>query len=672
MTSFKPLAATGTVALFLIALITGAGDLSPGVPSQGPNTWVDIVLVLAGAGALGTLLVRGRAGALRAWFSVGAFGALALLSALSIAWSVTPDVSWAEAGRTLAYGSVFLIAFTLARRFPRHTRAAVSAVGLSALALCAWALVVKVFGLNLYDQPHYGRLLATFDYWNATGLSGSIALGPLIFLAARRNSRLETALAGAGISLAISVVIMSYSRSALAGALVGALLPLFFLAARRRAVLALALGGIGAVPIAVYGSTQPNLTGDYGTIYVVGGATIHRGSAELVLGLITLGAVLVVAAAGYGLDRVSPPARAVRLFDLGLRGAVAAVPVAVIAFLVVNHRGPFGEIAHLWDSLTGSNANTGGDQVTRFGTLNNSRSDYWHQAWAIGGHHLLAGTGPGSFDPAYRAYPQANLLNFNQGSKHAHSYVLETFAALGLVGFVLLVAQFGSWVADARFAVSRRSGITGTERDARWALIAVVLAFGVNSAIDWTWFIPGVVVPALVGAGWISGLRAPAGVPARKPLSARPGAILGLTGLAVAALALAWGIWQPLRSSQSVNAAQTAAANASSAAWKDAHAAAGEDPLALDPLRTLADLYNQSGNRPAAEAEYTKMTQVQPSNPQAWTLLGQYRLCRRSYSAAALALGRASVLDLTDEFQQRQMLADAQNNKRPASVCAGI
>ena len=36
-------------------------------------------------------------------------------------------------------------------------------------------------------------------------------------------------------------------------------------------------------------------------------------------------------------------------------------------------------------------------------------------------------------------------------------------------------------------------------------MLAVVLTFGIHSTIDWTWFFPGVTIPALVCAGWLAG-----------------------------------------------------------------------------------------------------------------------------------------------------------------------
>ena len=57
-----------------------------------------------------------------------------------------------------------------------------------------------------------------------------------------------------------------------------------------------------------------------------------------------------------------------------------------------------------------------------------------------------------------------------------------------------------------RTAVRRRA----RRRCGRWPTGVVV--FGVHSAIDWTWFVPGNVVPALLLAGWVAG---------RGPLRAR-------------------------------------------------------------------------------------------------------------------------------------------------------
>src|SRR3954465_6628376 len=57
-------------------------------------TWVEIGAVTAGALLVALAILRGRGGRLDGGFTLLAFGALAVLCALSIAWSVAPDRSW--------------------------------------------------------------------------------------------------------------------------------------------------------------------------------------------------------------------------------------------------------------------------------------------------------------------------------------------------------------------------------------------------------------------------------------------------------------------------------------------------------------------------------------------------------------------------------------------------
>jgi hypothetical protein len=229
------------------------------------------------------------------------------------------------------------------------------------------------------------------------------------------------------------------------------------------------------------------------------------------------------------------------------------------------------------------------------------------------------------------------------------------------------------------------------ERDGRWALVAAVTAYGVNSAIDWTWYFPGVVVPALVAAGWISGLAsavapaaaAPRGAETResavgpepvyrRPLSRRPGAILALTGITVTALALCWGIWQPLRSTDDINAAGNALASLNGgAALADARAAVSADPLSVAPLETLSAVDQATRDQAAGEAELVRATTLQPQNPQPFWALGSYLLCRGRYSAALGPLQRTAALDVTDSLKQQMLITYAQDRSRPPSVCGG-
>src|SRR6188472_1674107 len=84
----------------VVLVTTGGTDLAP-------NTWVQIILLLLGAGAAALVVLKGAPA--RAWGAVTLllFAAVAALTAISIAWSVQPDNSWLEANRTLSYLAAF-------------------------------------------------------------------------------------------------------------------------------------------------------------------------------------------------------------------------------------------------------------------------------------------------------------------------------------------------------------------------------------------------------------------------------------------------------------------------------------------------------------------------------------------------------------------------------------
>jgi hypothetical protein len=704
--------------LILVAFLTSSGDLSS-PPTQVPTSWVDAALILAGGGAAAALVLTRRGGG--GGLSFALFAAVGALTALSIAWSVAPDQSWEESGRTAAYVAVFGVGLVAARFSRADSRAALLAVTLAATALCVWALAVKALDLNLYGQPDYGPVLAPFGYWNATGLAGAMALPGLIWMASRADqNRLVCGLATAGVAIAASVVALTYSRSAVAAAVLATILPLFLIRARRRAAVMLALGLTGAVPICVLALTNHRISSDIqGSIY--GGVKhIDRGSAELLLGLVTIAVAVILTALGAALsgyaNRTPQPARRVTWFDRGLLGLVAAVPLVIVIFLVTNSRGPFGEISHLWKELTSVNGPSVSGGVSRLGSIASSRAAYWRQALSVGEHNLLGGTGAGSFFPAHLRYSTATLLPRGQDIKHAHSYVLDTFASLGLVGLVLNLGLFLAWCRDATRAVrgTRRfivptgaafepglHSVRDGERDARLALIGTVIAFGVSSALDWTWYFPGVTVPALVAAGWIAGVAGrsprvtavaatgapsepatapsevagpgrPATAPPRRP-TLGPGTIIGLTALAAVTLVVAWESLAPMRSTQSIAASQAALiAQQGGTAESDAQAAISEDPLSALAREELATVYGAL-NKPARErAELVKATQIQPDNPQPFAALGGYLLCSADDDHAALApLERATMLDITDTDKQIELLTVAMANAHPSQMLCG-
>jgi tetratricopeptide (TPR) repeat protein len=194
------------------------------------------------------------------------------------------------------------------------------------------------------------------------------------------------------------------------------------------------------------------------------------------------------------------------------------------------------------------------------------------------------------------------------------------------------------------------------ERVALWTMAAGVVTFGVHSAIDWTWFVPGNVVPALLLAGWVAGrgpLRARLAPPPEataepvpvtneeRPRWRRlvPAPIAGvLAALAIAtALVAAWAAYQPVRAE---NLGDTALEQADRGDYEQAVATAQQavdtNPLSVDPLFELAAIQQGRGQTPEAKAALIRATEVMPASAEAWRRLGQFRLDALSEPRSAL------------------------------------
>jgi tetratricopeptide (TPR) repeat protein len=177
--------------------------------------------------------------------------------------------------------------------------------------------------------------------------------------------------------------------------------------------------------------------------------------------------------------------------------------------------------------------------------------------------------------------------------------------------------------------------------------------------IDWTWFVPGTTIPALVCAGWLAGrgpltepAAAPGGMWSRDPL--RIGAALAVFATA---LVVSYTILQPLRSVHSVDAAYAALDRGDyAAASRAAQRAHNEDKLSVDPYFALATISEAAGNEAAATAALDRAVRLQPKNPDTWSALGDHLLNDLHDPKAAIGpLGAAVYLDPNGLSGQRQL-----------------
>lgn len=646
-----------TAVLALIAFLASGGD------DPAPNTWVEIGLVVIAAAVAISVVVAGRRGPHWGAVAIALFAALAALSYLSIAWSVQPATSWVEANRTLSYLGAFAAAAALARLAPGRWRAVVGAVAAASVLISAYALLAKVFPGTLDPGESLGRLQLPFDYWNAVGLTAAMGIAPCLWLGARREaSPAARALAVAAITILVPTLVLSYSRSALGVALIGtgcwfALVPL-----RLRGALILGLGAAGGAVISAWALATHS-------IYADGVPQADRISAGHSFGLVILAVLIVITAAGlaavYTSDRVALSDSMRYRLGMALVCLLALIPIGGVAALAASSRGLTGEVSHVWTRLTATNGNYVGDQPGRLIELSNSRPTYWREGVKVGEHHLLAGVGARGFQTAQLRYSNLTLIS------DAHSYLVETFADFGLIGLALSLALLTAWVLAANRALVLRwprvRDLRGppvaptagqSERVGLLTLFVVVVTFGLHSLVDWTWFIPGNAVVALVCAGWLAGRGPvqdqPAPVGKRRRLSRSPGAALLVTAIAALTALAVFAIVSPLRSYDSYQSSVAALVRGDTgAAITDARRAASSDPESIDPRLVLATIYTSEANRAAARAQLVKATSIQPGNPETWEELGCFDL---GHSAAAQGeLGRAftlepglRVLDATD------------------------
>ena len=641
-----------SAALAAVAFVAGDGssDLSA-------NTWVQVGLLVLGAAALiWWLLVRsavpgpGR-GAL-VWFA-----ALALLTYVSIAWSVAPDTSWLEANRTLSYLAAFGAMLLLARLAPERWRALVTAVAASATAVIGYALVVKVFPDALDPRDPLGRLNAPLGYWNAVGDMAAMGIPAALWVGASPlTPRALRILAPAALAVLIAGLLMSVSRGALIAAVIGLAVWFALVPLRLRAAAVLAVGGAAGAAICGWALPSHGLSDDNLAEHTRVVAGHHFGIVLLVVLCLTLAASWALA---IGMQRYRPALDVRRRVGTVLVVLVALIPVGGVIALAASSRGLPGEISHVWHTLT-SQSGGAGNAPNRLLTLSNSRTRYWSLGLTVGEHHLLAGSGALGFAVAHKRYATVSAP-----VSHAHDFWIETFADLGLIGVAVALGLFVAWASAVRLALGgrRRSSGWSEERAALVTLLAVVVIFGLHSLVDWNWFIPGDAVLALACAGWLAG-RGTLGEPASR--LARPRRLVQSPGTAMASLAVvagllaaAWGVAQPLRAANADSAALTALQRGDAqTALAQARSAVAYDPLALTPLYDLSAIYQARGDAGAAREELLDSVALQPENPSSWQTLGSFDLGRHDVAPAVAEIERALELD-PHSREIRALLAQA-------------
>ena len=416
---------------------------------------------------------------------LGALAALGAWTFLSLGWTDSDERTLAEGCRIIGYlGLLVLLLSVLDRRTWRRAAAGLAAGALLVAVLAtASRLAPGLFPSDPVRQLSNARLSYPFNYWNAVGAWGAMAVtGALAWSVSATRPAVRAAFLGAVPAAGLSIY-LAYSRAAIAGIAVG-LLCVLALSRRRLAVavhLAVAGAGTGVAVLVTRG--EPSLARGMDA----GGAGV------VLLALVACGAVCAVTPL---LTHRAGADERWRVPELQARVAGgAAIACLMVAALVA---GP-GLASKGWDEFRDSGMQpaspraVAADPARRLGSLQGSRHAVWSVALDTYRANPEHGTGAGTFEFAWNRSGRGPEF-----IRDAHSIYIEPTAELGWPGALLTLA-FLVAAAGVSLAGLRRAH-RPVAHGAAVALVAVGAVFLVQAGLDWIWESTAVTVLALGGA----------------------------------------------------------------------------------------------------------------------------------------------------------------------------
>jgi tetratricopeptide (TPR) repeat protein len=645
------------ISLVLAATLAAIAFIANGGLQLGSSTLVEVAgVVIAALLTAAAVLIVGFDTRLHGGLALATLAALGGLTALSITWSLYPSDSWVETNRTFAYVAAFASGIAAVRLARVRWPAILAGVLLALTAISFWGLATKVAPAWLAPDETYARLREPYGYWNAVGVTAAMAIPLCLWLGTRTGGRrLVNALAWPLLALFGITMLLSFSRGSIVAAIVGVGAWLALVPLRLRSLAVLFPAALGAAVVTAWAFGQSALTDDRV-------ALADRKDAGGEFGLVLVALVIVLFAAGVAIqlraERRPWTERARRRAGGTAIAALIASPLILLGALALSDRGIGGTISDRWHDLTKTDAATPQNEPGRLIETASVRSIYWSRAIDIWQDHPVAGAGAGSF-----AQAQLRFRKQPAQAKHAHGYVLQTLADLGLVGLAISLIATAAWfVAVFRTLALRRArpGERGppwtSERVGLAALAALVIVFGVHSTLDWTWFVPAVAMTGLFCAGWLAGRGPLAAVgrtgatavdatrpslPQGRRLQGRIGVslfVLALAGLSIAAIVQPWRAQQ-----KGEDALRLAQAGDFEAARAAADRAKDLNPLSAEPYFELAAVEDAANNERVAVGDLERAVQVEPANPEAWRRLGDYYLAPLSDPDRALPILRGAL-----------------------------
>ncbi len=257
----------------------------------------------------------------------------------------------------------------------------------------------------------------------------------------------------------------------------------------------------------------------------------------------------------------------------------------------------------------------GGDAVANdpgrlVNAAGNQRKGWWGEAWRGFADAPLTGQGAGGFVLVH--LQERRTGDDALDTREAHGVLPSVLSGTGLLGLAALCVLLAGVVWGVV-----RAGLRHAGADIGLPM-AVLAAFTLQAAVDWSWEIPALTIPAFAAAGVVLAAGAPGVAPggARRPGPAAAAALAAACLALVASAALPW--W----SGHETGAGEDALAEGRPALARDrAEAARAANPVSTAPLLLLGRAYDDLGEPARALGAYREATRLQPDNPSTWRAL---------------------------------------------------
>ncbi|MSO44063.1 MAG: hypothetical protein EXQ74_01950 [Thermoleophilia bacterium] len=598
----------GAVLLALWAVLTtrnGGIDLGDGLATRGATAATLAMFVAAPVAAWATMRARRQAAVVSgpSLLAVLGTGGLAAWAGLSIIWALAGDLAWTEANRVVLSGLALVIGIALGSLIPRSPQRFAIGLTLAAAPVVVYALLARCLPEMFGSDYEPSRLQSPVGYWNALALVAVMAMPGLLWWASRKGVR-NLCLIGAatGIAVAITALVLTYSRGALLAFILTLVIVVGILPGRVRQMSAVIGGVVGATLPIWYGLTTDALTDD---------ALLTSDRAGAGLGLlwrIVVG-MIIAGVLAWALHRVLSGRLTRR------RGGRAVLVVMVLGAAVLGGyalavpREVGGFVSARAAEIAGTSSGLG-NTPSRMGSLDtNQRAQWWAEAARSVEQSPVIGEGAGSFALVHlreRESPE-DRLNVRQ----PHNLVLEIASGLGVIGLAL----FACLVAGIAWAAVRAWHDRAPPEVA--LPLAIFAAFLLQSQLDWSWTVPSLTMAAMAAGGIIIAVATPSTAAAIRviPRSAIAGAWAIMPFLILSALLPWWSQERVAAGNAAIASGQPAVANAR------ASEASELNPLAIQPWLLKARASALLGDTVAMRQAAQRATEVQPANPTGWTIL---------------------------------------------------